>query len=344
MAAKRTPDILRSIAQHQAGLDRSGKRTVSLMVRRYGQAWRAIQTDLERLVVRIDSASAAGEVISPAWLAQERRYRMLLEQVEEQINGFASDGYRTTVAAHEDAVSAAQRNAGALVKAGTRASGLDVSFGRLPEVAVRNIAGMVRPGSPVQRLFGSLGHTAREQVADAFVSGVVRGHNPRLIAREVQRVTGVPLSRAMTIARTETLRAYREASRSTYVANQKVVGGWVWLSALDRRGCSACWAQHGTTHELSESMGCHPNCRCAMVPIVDGWTPPIVPGVNQFETLSDAEKRTILGPAKFRAYEDGAVGLADLVKHSHSPVWGAAASEHSLVGVLGGDAAQYYRP
>lgn len=344
MAPSKTPDILRAIAQHRAALDRNGRQTASAMLRSYSAAWREIQKDLAAVVAKIDAATAAGTEITPGWLYQEARYRQLLDQVEEQINRFAVDAYNTTIQANRQAVTVAQSHAQQLVKAGTRSLGFEASFTTMPQGAAETIAGMVKPNSPVQQLFVSLGPRARASVSDAFVSGVIRGKNPRAIARDVQRITGEPLSRALTIARTETLRAYRETSRATYLANRDVTSGWVWVSALDRRGCAACWAQHGTEHELTEPFAGHPNCRCAMAPIIDGWTPPLVPGVAEFEKLSDADKRTILGPSKFRAYQDDAIGLKDLAAHTHSPVWGTGLKEESLIGLLGADATRYYKP
>lgn len=345
MATARRPAILRAIENHQRALDARGARTASALTRRYAIAWRAIEKDLEKLTERMTKAVAAGETLSPAWLVQEVRYRALLTQIEEQINEFSQYAYKSVRAECADVLQLAQTHAGAIAANAPRGAAALASFTRLPTEVVAAISGAVGPYSPLQQVFATLGATTRARVADLLVSGVVLGRNPRTIARDIQRATGAPLSRCLTIARTESLRAYREASRASY-QRSGVSSGWVWYSALDRRGCIACWAQHGTIHPLNEPMAAHPNCRCTMLPVVDGWTPPVPTGAEVFERLSDAEQQALLGPSKYRAYKDGAVSLADLVKLHNHPTWGPSVQERSLVSALGdaGRAAGYYRP
>lgn len=89
-------------------------------------------------------------------------------------------------------------------------------------------------------------------------------------------------------------------------------------------------------------MGTHPNCRCAMLPVTDG-SERYPTGPEEFEWLSEAEKRDVLGPAAYRAYQDDAVALPDMVRTTTTPEWGTTRTTESLVGVLGADAKRYYR-
>jgi SPP1 gp7 family putative phage head morphogenesis protein len=340
----RTPDILRVIENHQAALDRGGRATSSRLVDEYSKSWKRINADLEKLVQKIAEAQARGEVVNPSWLFREDRYRQLLRQVEREINDFSRFAYKRIQTAQADVIGVAQRHATSILRTGAAQAGVQTSFATLPTGAVENILATTGPRSPLQTIFASMGKQTAESVGSALVSGVVAGRSPRLVAREVQRVSGMPLSRALTIARTETLRAYREASRQTYQQNGDVVEGWIWHAALDARGCLVCWAKHGSRHPLSEPFSGHPNCRCAMVPEISGWSPSITPGATEFAQLSAAEQEAILGPSKFRAYKDGAVTLDNLVKETHSPVWGTTVSERSLRDAVGANnAAQYYR-
>lgn len=91
---------------------------------------------------------------------------------------------------------------------------------------------------------------AVEAMRRALVVGIAAGDNPRTAARQIIRdVEGAfngGLSRAMVIARTEMIDAYRDTAMHVHQVNRAVLDGWVWISSLDRRQCPACWAMHGT--------------------------------------------------------------------------------------------------
>ncbi|NPV86000.1 MAG: hypothetical protein HPY45_08340 [Anaerolineae bacterium] len=176
---------------------------------------------------------------------------------------------------------------------------------------------------------------------------------------ELRKVLGTTLSRALTIARTETLRGHREATRASYQANSDIVRGWVWHSAADERTCAACWAMHGTFHTLDERLDDHPNGRCAMVPKTKTWAEigkqygidlsdvpdtnsEIEPGVLLFDKLPAEKQIGILGPAKWAAWKDDQFTLSDLVGQTESTIWGTYRYEKSLEQVLGEEKAKGY--
>jgi SPP1 gp7 family putative phage head morphogenesis protein len=173
-----------------------------------------------------------------------------------------------------------------------------------------------------------------------LVSSIAEGKNPNVVAREIRTALGGNLTRSLTIARTETLRAYREASRAEYLANADVLRGWIWTADLSNRTCAACWAQHGSVHPLGEIMATHPRCRCSMVPATRSWkelgfgsTPESVQiqeGPAIFRRLPESDQRAILGDAKYRAYSGRQITLPDLVAKRESPVWGPSTSEAGL--------------
>ncbi|HEX5083570.1 MAG TPA: minor capsid protein, partial [Blastocatellia bacterium] len=96
------------------------------------------------------------------------------------------------------------------------------------------------------------------------------GRNPRAIARQIREGLGGNMVRALTIARTETLRVYRQASLQNYQANSDIVAGYYWRSSRSRRSCGACIALDGTFHPLDRPMRAHVRCRCTMIPGVKG--------------------------------------------------------------------------
>jgi hypothetical protein len=138
----------------------------------------------------------------------------------------------------------------------------------------------------------------------------------------------VPI-RAVTIARQESLRAYRGASFRRWQADDLVVGWW-WSSAQDRRTCAICWAKHGTEHSIDEPFASHVCCRCVPVPLLAGDSPDVTPGTEAFAALDEDMQREILGPGKFDLYAAGDVTLDDLVAETYSARWGPGLRERSL--------------
>lgn len=350
-------NIYQRAAQFRRELLQMERPAAAEMVSAYGDAWLRIRDRLDELLAQIPEATDAGKTVSQGWLFRGARLKTLLEQVESEIRTFArtADGLLTT--SQQRAVGMALQHAEQLYLAGlepaTRA-GVFLTFNRLPVGAVQQLVGFTVSGSPLRALFDELGPGASKDVRKALLNGIVLGRGPRAIAREVKRTLGGNLVRALTIARTETLRSYREAGRLTYEENDDVVKGWRWVAAADRRTCAFCWAMDGTVHKLDEPMATHPNCRCTQVPVTktlaelgiagaDVAQPAYKPGTERFAELDEAEQLQILGPAKFAAYRDKRITLTDLAGFRRDPRWGKVGFEKSLTAILGADKAKRHR-
>lgn len=147
--------------------------------------------------------------------------------------------------------------------------------------------------------------SAEQKIQDIITKGVKAGTAPATVARRISAaVSTVTSGRAMTIARTEMMVAQWEAARADF-ARDGLVQEWQWLCRLDGRTCLICRASHGTRHPKSVRLESHPNCRCAMAPIIFGSAPvsDADTGEARFARLSLAEQRRILGPARFAAYQ-----------------------------------------
>jgi hypothetical protein len=99
------------------------------------------------------------------------------------------------------------------------------------------------------------------------------------------------LSRALTIARTETISAHREAAAVSHQENADTLAGWRWLCALSDRSCPACLAKNGELHPVSEPgpQG-HANCRCSRVPVTKSWRDL---GIDLDEPAEQRERRVV---------------------------------------------------
>lgn len=114
-----------------------------------------------------------------------------------------------------------------------------------------------------------------------LVNGLVRGANPREIARDLARdVDGLGAKRAETIARDAIIGTHAEgqllALEQLGVEEVGVMAEW--QATPDERTCSRCQAMEGLVLKIEEAHGLlplHPNCRCSWVPNIgfEGDTP-----------------------------------------------------------------------
>ncbi len=340
-------DIFEIADQHRRALLEHERKAASEMVHAYGEAWKRIKAQSDDLLRKIAEARAAGQDVNQSWLFQAERLRILQQQTEAEIRQFAQYAEQLIIAQQAEAVRAAQEHVEQLMTAGLGElpPGMLVTFARLPTQTLTDLVGFLQDGSPLRDLLDELGPEASESVRRALIAGVATGQNPRVIARQIRQALGNNLTRALRISRTEVLRSYREASKRTYQANDDVVKGWIWRSALGTRTCAACWAMHGTVHKLDERLDDHVNGRCAMVPVTKTWKElgfkdvpetqvQVEQGAGLFEQLSDQEKEKILGKNAFQAYEDLKIDLIDFVGRSRSSQWGTMRHARSLKDTL----------
>ena len=352
--------LYRDADRFQRALLRHESQAANEMVQAYGQAWRSIKKRLDELLKKMQVERAAGRDVSLSWLFEQQRLETLQRQVEAELRRWAADAEPRIIALQREAIEAAQLQAEAetMVALGTPPPGVTIaqvksSWTRLNREAITDLVGFTTNGTPLRRLLDELGVEAGQQVREALISGMAAGENPRRIARRVKEAFGGDLVRALRVARTETMRAYRTAAVRSYQANDDVVKGWIWNAACDTRTCVACWAMHGTTHSLDDEFEDHPNGRCARSPWVKTWAelgfegmpekPPMKSGEERFAELTAEEQDKILGRAGGAAYRAGEITLSDLQTTRTSAVWGTHVQRKSLKGALGGERAAIWQ-
>jgi SPP1 gp7 family putative phage head morphogenesis protein len=120
-------------------------------------------------------------------------------------------------------------------------------------------------GSPLFKLLQKSYPDTITRLTDTLITGVARGINPVVLAREMAKDMGGNLKRALLIARTEQLNVFREASMDS-MKRSGVVSGWVWVA--EDSACPICLEKDGTVYDLDEPMDEHPNGRCGQGPVV----------------------------------------------------------------------------
>lgn len=289
----------------------------------FASALTVIGPHLEKLYQQIAAKQQAGEDIPVSWLYEQRRLQALTQLIEGQINHYAALAYTTVGHMQQQGILLGSQSAQQQLQASVP-PGVQWTFGIPHPGAIANIA------TSTQRLFRGMGTEAATAAKNALIRAITLGENPQAIAREVQQALQIARYRALTIARTEMLNAYRGAQLANYQANSDVVGGWIWSAALSPRTCAACIAMNGTVHSLSEPFASHPNCRCAPVPKTNSWADILGPlgidtstipetsvnipsGSAWFNQQDAATQLAILGPGKYAAFANGTLNLSDLI-------------------------------
>lgn len=332
-------DYRKLLLQHEITAEKA-------LISAHQTALRAIQPRLDNLYTQIAEKQKAGETIPVSWLYEQKRLETTKALISGQIDHYAALARMQTNQLQRLGVQLGSASAQAQLEA-TLPRGVSFSFGVPSQDALESIVGATQSGSPLADLFKGFGSEAATEASDALVRGILLGQNPREIAGEVEQALDIPRWRALTIARTEMLRAYREAAIANYKANDDVVDKWVWVAALDTRTCAACIAMHGTEHNLSEDLDGHPNCRCSKSPKTKSWDDILgalgidtsniretsfspQSGLDWFSDQDEATQRAILGNSKYEAYQNGDFELSDVVKKNHDPDWGTSVSEKPL--------------
>ena len=352
------PDIYTLSKQFRADLLAQERSATTEMVGAYASVYRRLQTEARALLDAIDQAETNGDVPN-GLLSKSRRLEALRRQVLDEIHGFARFADTTITGQQRQAIYSAGDHARQLVLAGMGDAplGILVAFHRLPTAAVEHLVGNLQDGSPLRALLNTLAPQVAAGVEAALVSGLALGKSPASISREIRGVTGQGLTRTLVISRTEVLRAYRQASLSSYMdinaqsaqaqrvsgaaEPKELVQGWRWTCSRSLRTCPVCLAMDGHEFPLDVPFGSHVSCRCVPIPVTLSWadlgydvpeplTRPRDTGEEWFWTQTRKAQKEVLGPGKFDLFVNGKLKLADLVEYRDDPRWGPTRTEKPL--------------
>lgn len=309
------------------------------LVRAWARAWDGLAAEFDAAAADIVATFSEGR---PATLGEVRRMtraRNALEAAQRSIlTTFDAATVRIAAGAGEIVdvtrlLDARQMATQLPRSAGTRAE-LAVRFDRVNPEALEAI--VERTTRQVTSAAWPLADEATEAMLRALVQAVPQGLSPRAAARRmVNAVEGRfngGLARALTVARTEMLDAYRAAAGAQQAANADMLAGWVWSAQLDDRTCPSCIGMHGTEHSLEESgPDDHQNGRCARVPLVKPWrqlgfdlrepASVVRSGPEWFDGLPEDRQERIVGPARLEALKSGRVSWADLSQRRRTTGW-----------------------
>lgn len=326
----------------------------------YGKAWEVVQAEMRRFYDKLDEeARRTGMTLaevaeaSPSWPYRANNLRVFSERIALELRAVVAEAAAQVEAAQSTGVSLGLQHAEELIRAeiarGLRAPLSTETIAALSVVwdapnfgAIQSLVGMLGDGSPLSLIFSEYGAAAAQRLSDTLLRGFMLGKGPRTVAGWLRADLGGSLSRALTISRTEIVRAYRQAKTASFEANPDLVTGWVWICALDSTSCIGCIEQHGSVHPPDEQLEDHPNGKCAQQPLTPSYAelaqrfgipeladipdpvPAVASGESWFLRQPLSVQAGIVNPQALDLYKSGRVSFADLVRTREDRVWGKA--------------------
>ena len=315
------PEVVRFLQQRKQALLLKEQAVMRDMARQ----WLKVEKALEDEMVALAADLASSNLVSEQMILQHERYTRLLYQARAQVAKFNDTAEATITKVQADlskqGIQDALRSLRIIYnEAGIAAPAFDV----LPVRSLEIMFGYAADGSPLRNLLSRAYPDAVNGLTDALVKGLAFGNNPIDVAEKMAQEFGIGLNKALTVARTETLRSYRMANMEQY-RESGVVNGYKRLASKDGRTCPGCLFRDG---ELIESLDGefdeHPNGRCTAVPVVIGipaakWES----GLQWFAKQPEDTQKEILGAGRFDAWKNGA-DLKDMSKLVNDPTWGGS--------------------
>lgn len=309
-------DIVAIARQYRAEMLRRDAQRAKALARAWVDVTGALEAHMEALAARI---AAGGAVITPSLVLQHERYAALVAQARDVLARFSAlagdmigADVQAALALADDVVRETVEVAGA--------------FTVLPARGVRAFSDWTADATrPLVRLIADSWPEAVDAMTRELLVAVGAGRGPAELARRMMQAFDVALDRALCIARTEVLRAYRRGQLDGY-RESGVVLGYKRLASHDDRVCLGCLFAEGMVFDQLHDFDAHPNCRCTMVPLVIGVEAPTwAAGPEWFLAQSPERQREILGETRYKLWRDGVVtNLRDFATHTEDPEWGGA--------------------
>jgi SPP1 gp7 family putative phage head morphogenesis protein len=306
------------------------------LVAAWARAWDEVAGDLDVAITEL-TANAEDGTLSRSAMLRSTRLRNSLDAIARQLTRLAGEAGVRIIGDLDGVVRQAGQAQQAVIGSQLPPGERDQVRG-WDRVDSRQISAIVqRTTERITSDLWPLSTDAQAVIRREIIRGLAAGTNPRATAtRIVKRAESGfngGLTRALTIARTETLDAHRAAAALAHRENADVLKGWVWLCALSSRTCPACLGKHGTEHSLDEPgpLG-HQNCRCTRMPLTKSWrdlgidlpepSGRVIPDAALWFGKQPVKvQQQILGPARYREWKAGRYPIQHWAVRRQNPGW-----------------------
>lgn len=294
--------VITAANRFKAQVAREDAAALERLARAYASTFNRLQSEYMALVEKYE-----GETLTRAQILRLDRYKSLIQQTTDELQKYSAYTQQELRLAADLGIELGEEHGRQLISQIIAGDGsIAGEFARLPKDAIEQLLGFLAPDSPLYQQLEALAPFTVEQVSEQLITGIATGKNPRVIARGLNQAFGQGLTNAMRMVRTAQIYSYREANRAAFVASE-VVEGWYWHAELSPGTCMSCINMHGTFHPLSETLNDHHNGRCAAIPAVKGFPPPLEEGAGEawFSQQPESVQRQMMGKGLHEAWRGG---------------------------------------
>jgi len=321
-------EVVKVERKWRAALAKEEHAAMSTMTKRYLTMAARLMADFESLAEQVTRMAAAGEPVPVGKVYQLERFQRLATKMDVEFDAYRpfaekliSDEQRYMLRAGTDA---ARETLAAAVNASATIEGWDVGIVEgFPARAAEALVGQTQ-GGPLAGVLGDATATEliAQEVAEELVQGVLLGKNPTVVAGTMADAFGVPLDRALCIARTEMLSSFRTSTLQSYRGSG--LKQYQRMSAQDSRVCPGCLAVEGELFETEQDFDDHPNCRCSCIPYWPGIGGDFKLGKEWFDGQPLATQEAIMGKTRLDLLRSGKVEWRQLATNRKNATWGGA--------------------
>lgn len=299
-------------------------------------AWNEVQPDLKATLLDMLTLS---DRVTRAQLMRSQRLLQVLTIIKDHLDTLAENGQARIIGDLQKVIDLAGGAQKSVIDSQLPPEGkhlIDLAdWTRVDKASIEAI--VTRSTEQITSTFKPLSAAADKAVRRELVRGYAAGTSPRATAaRIVARAEGGfngGLTRALAVARTETLDASRQGAVLGRIQNADVLAGWAWHCDLGPRSCLACIAMDGTVFPVDyPGPDDHVNGACTATPITRSWSdlgfenmdepdPVRQSGAEWFDGLDEDTQRQILGPSRFAAYQAGDYPVSQWVTVRENPGW-----------------------
>lgn len=244
--------------EQEAGIDRLSTETAEKMARLYRRSYRRLTREIDALYAEILDNSM--EDLTRTQLYELKHYKALREAVARELGELATEEDAALTSLLEYITNDTYRgNLGAF----------GIEFSMVDELSAKSIVTENWSGISYSSRIWKNANGFTTRVMDDVERLVIDGRMPADVKRQLMRDYTVSWHEADRLIRTETSHAYNKAARDSYIAAG--IDKCEYLAESDC--CDICAEFKGRkmpTMNFPE-LPMHPNCRCTIVPIVEGF-------------------------------------------------------------------------
>lgn len=242
----------------EAGVDKLSTETSEKMAKLYRQSYRRLTNEINALFAEIMDTGM--EDLTRSQLYNLNHYRRLREAVAKEVKDLAEAEIKALDSLLD------------IVAVGTYRSNfeeLGIEFDLVSELNAKAIATENWSGITYSNRIWKNAEGFNERVMDDVESLVISGKMPADVKKKLMEDYGVSWNEADRLVRTESSRAYNKAARDSYTAAG--IDMCEYLAEADC--CDICREYKGRKMPIREfpELPMHPNCRCTIAPIVEGF-------------------------------------------------------------------------